>query len=60
MIAALVFIVGLVLCWVVVRLGVSEDTGHIEQRASKADLDFVAKLAARRHAELHGQRGRAG
>lgn len=59
MTAAVVFIVGLVLCWMVVRLGASEDTGRIEQRASKESLDFCARLASRRHAELHGQRGKA-
>lgn len=55
MTAAVVFVVGLLLCWLVLRLGVAEDTGHIEQRASKVDLDFVAKQAARRYAELHGR-----
>lgn len=47
--------VALLVCYVFVRMGSSGHTPTIEQRASKEALDFNAKLAARRHAELRGR-----
>jgi len=51
--------VALLACWLFVRVGSSGHMPKIEQRVSKADLDFCAKLASRRHAALHTNHGKS-
>lgn len=53
-VGVLLYCLGLVFVWALCRSAASGDSA-IEQRASKAELDFVARLAAKRHAEIQAR-----